>query len=627
MIPGYDTAPMTRLMPDWGWRRLCACLIPLLLLVGPGDARADALARFSILERDGVLWLQDPGGQPYFSFGINVANRGETPGPTGKASPEAGGRQTSAIRYRAASMYEDDSEWAAATAGRLDCWGFNNVGGWGDWDLLGAVPGAQFTHTPVLHIGSSAGSPWTDMWSAQSAAIMDTVAREATGAADARVIGHYADNELDWWNGALFRETLSHPPTSGQRQRLIALLRDHYGDDWNRLLRDFEPEGAASFAELERAGQVFLRPGSSGVRAYRRFLEIIAERYYAATSEIMRRRVPGSLLLGDRYAGSYYPEQVRAAAAVTDVLSTNLKASWTDGTFARFYLDSLNALSGKPVIVSEVYLAAMENRSGNRNLKGGFPTVLTQAERAQAARRSMLELARLPYLVGVDWFQYYDEPPGGRFDGEDFNMGLVDVQDRPYGGLVQALSSLRLAELHDVGSTPRPDATLGVPPSPVDPAGRWRPFDALGEWDRERGFVPAATPYPFADLYLAWSASGLWLGLYAMDLTERDYYRDRVVPEVDRMRWRVKVNGAGPEVDVRVGTGRHGVHAGQHRLDEADVRTLAHDNRAVAAIRIPAGALGKASLAAGDVVELESILDAHARADRVTWSGRFRLLE
>lgn len=607
--------------------QIAPCLTALLLTAGLGIAWADAGPHFSIVERDGVLWLKDPGGQPYFSFGINVANRGHTTRPAGTGSPEASGSQAPPIRYRAASYYREDSEWAAATAGRLEFWGFNNVGGWGDWKLLSSVPGVQFTHTPVLHIGSAAGAPWRDLWSARSFDVMDAVAREGTGTADSRVVGHYADNELDWWNGALFRETLNHPPTSGQRQRLIALLRDRYGDDWNRLLRDFEPEGVASFEELERGGQVFLRPGSSGVRAYRGFLAVIAARYYGATSEIIRRHDPGALLLGDRFAGSYYPEQVRAAAAVTDVVSTNLKAGWIDGTFARFYLDTLNALSRKPLIVSEIYVAAMENRSGNRNVKGGFPTVPTQAERAKAARRSVLELARLPYLVGVDWFQYYDEPPGGRFDGEDFNMGLVDINDRPYSGLVRAFSSLRLAELHDIGASPRPDATLGVPPSPADPAGRWRPFEALSEWDREQGYVPPLTAYPFADLYLAWNASGLWLGLYAMDLTERDYYRDRTVPEVDRMRWRVKVKGAGPEIDLRVGTGRHGVYTGQHQVDEAEVRTLAHDARAIAAIHIPAGALGKTGLGAGDVVELESVLDAHARADRVTWSGRFRLLE
>ena len=341
----------------------------------------------------------------------------------------------------------------------------------------------------------------------------------------------------------------------------------------------------------------------------------------------MRRQVPQSLLLGDRYRTSYYPELVQAAAAEIHVISTNLKAGWSDGTFPRFYLNSMHTLSGKPIIVSEIYMAADENRSGNGNRKGGFPTVRTQAERAAAARRSLSQLARLPYVVGVDWFQFYDEPPRGRFDGEDFNMGLIDIQDRPYSDLVDAFSTTEVAGLHKHRQTLRPDATRGVPPAPARPAGFWKPYRALKNWDRERGFVPAASFAPFADMYLAWSPSGLWLGLYAMDMSERDYYRDRIVPEIDRMRWRVNVNGAEPRVDIRLGNALPGVHIEQGSLENAEYRTLAHDTRAVAVVHIPAAALGRADLKPGDTIWIDSILDAQARAGRVTWSGRFRLVE
>ena len=57
-----------------------------------------------------------------------------------------------------------------------------------------------------------------------------------------------------------------------------------------------------------------------------------------------------------------------------DASSSNLNAAWNDGTFPRFYLDTLHALTGKPIIVSEFYMAAQENRSGNRNSRSDFPT-------------------------------------------------------------------------------------------------------------------------------------------------------------------------------------------------------------------------------------------------------------
>ena len=44
---------------------------------------------------------------------------------------------------------------------------------------------------------------------------------------------------------------------------------------------------------------------------------------------------------------------------------------------------------------------------------------------------SPADLARVPWIVGADWFQWSDEPPSGRSaDGEDVNFGVVDVDDR-----------------------------------------------------------------------------------------------------------------------------------------------------------------------------------------------------
>jgi agarase len=38
-----------------------------------------------------------------------------------------------------------------------------------------------------------------------------------------------------------------------------------------------------------------------------------------------------------------------------------------------------------------------------------------------------------------------DEPKEGRFDGEDSNYGLVDIQDRPYQEFVEAVRKANAA--------------------------------------------------------------------------------------------------------------------------------------------------------------------------------------
>src|SRR5262249_53206042 len=140
----------------------------------------------------------------------------------------------------------------------------------------------------------------------------------------------------------------------------------------------------------------------------------------------------------------FYPEVVRACARYVDVVSSNLNPTWNDGTFPRFYLDTLHALCGKPLLIGEFYMAARENRSGNKNNHGTYPVVTTQSERAKGFRNTFVGLIRTPYVVGADWFQYYDEPTHGRFDGENFDFGLVDIHNQPYESITSTASELNL---------------------------------------------------------------------------------------------------------------------------------------------------------------------------------------
>jgi hypothetical protein len=43
-----------------------------------------------------------------------------------------------------------------------------------------------------------------------------------------------------------------------------------------------------------------------------------------------------------------------------------------------------------------------------------------------------------PNIVGAHWFEWVDEAATGRFDGENYNIGMLDVTDRPYVELVEA---------------------------------------------------------------------------------------------------------------------------------------------------------------------------------------------
>jgi len=402
------------------------------------------------------------------------------------------------------------------------------------------------------------------------------------------------------------------------------LLRKTYHNQWPELLKDFEAEEAGDFEQLDQRGMLYLRPGGKGIHVYRRSLSLMAERYYSLMREVIRTCDSRGLILGDRYQSFYYPEVARASAEFVDASSSNLNAAWNDGTFPRFYLDTLHALSGRPVIVSEFYMAAQQNRSGDKNERSTFTTVTTQKERAAGFCTTLQTLARTPFVVGADWFQYYDEPAHGRQDGEDYNFGLVDIHDVPYELLTAAAQALDLAAIKNEPHSARPDASLGVPPAPRHPLAHFTIRLALKDWDRERGFVKPLSQCPVADLYVCWSKQAIYLGLYAQDIVEVNYYRNKILPEVDCAQWIISIGETNKPIHARLGPGPPPI------CDEPSARLVNlagvyMNTRNIAALELPAHLFGKERFKAGDSVEFGSTFFTHCRADCVEWKGRFIL--
>ncbi len=584
---------------------------------GPGRTTSPARRQpaFSVREDESGWWFVRPDGRRLFSLGVCVVQPGASRGGYDPENPS----------YASWRQWPDESLWATHTASRLGSWGFTTLGAWSDTALLDATRAPGLLLTPVLHAGASAGAPWWDLWDERNLRRMEETARTVAGplVGDPRVVGYYSDNELGWWNASLWKSTLEQGTASGQRRRLVAMLREHYDGDWKRLAADFDTEAAANWRDLERGGMVFLRPGSNGIRAQRRFLGLLAERYYSVMRDLVHRLDPSALYLGDRYQSFYYPEVAIAAAPYVDVVSCNLNAPWIDGTFPRFQLDTLHRLTRRPIVVGEFYLAATDNRSGNRNSHGSYPVVADQPARARAAATTLRQLAGLPQVVGADWFQFSDEPRHGRADGENFNFGLVDVDDHPYQELTAAFASFDAAKERVLPRRPRPDARAGIPRSPADPFARFDLAHALGEWDRERGFVPAESTAPMADLYVAWNPRALCLGMFGLDIVESAYYRSTSMPKVDRALWNVAIDGK-PIVRARIGAGREALTSDE-RVRVESLSGMDVEVRNVAAMEIPASVLGKNGFARGDTVDLDIEWITHARAYRVAWRGKFHL--
>lgn len=509
------------------------------------DACADfALApnaHWQIANQNNALWLMTPCGERFFSIGVNVLD----PGYPQRIFQ---GR----LSYHWQTFYPDLGAWSQITRQRVLAWGFNTAGAWSAHPSMLRLP-----IIPDLEIGRVARYHWFDPFRPDMEKELRAWAHRlvAPYKDNPYRIGYFSDNEVGWWHGALFNYYLNQPATNHTKQKLLWLLREHYGDDWHLFARDFvPPPGVASFdALLAKTGaKTRLRPGGQGMRVIRQWVGIVAEHYYRLVRDALREADPDALFFGDRLQIYYDPAVIRAMASYIDVVATNYDVDSPDGWIARYYFDGLRQLTAnKPILISEWFFAAHENRTGNRN-NGHLMTVQTQAERAHGAMAAAQQLARDPEILGIHWFQYYDHPAGGRPDGEDYNFGLVDVNDRPYEALVEGFSRINpgLAALHPQPSFAAPVAST----APVEiPAAEINTEDrSLGEWPKERALIHGlAAQYPdvvFGDMYMAWSHAGLYLATISMDYYDPELlaFGDTFpVDEAFRLEWGVDA-GAGP---------------------------------------------------------------------------------
>ncbi len=61
-----------------------------------------------------------------------------------------------------------------------------------------------------------------------------------------------------------------------------------------------------------------------------------------------------------------------------------------------------------------------------------------QEERAAKYKNYVERALRHPNIVGTHWFQYGDQATTGRGDGENYQIGFLDVCDTPYPEIVKA---------------------------------------------------------------------------------------------------------------------------------------------------------------------------------------------
>ncbi len=490
---------------------------------------------WTIARENGVAWLVTPCGERSLAVSVDIVDGG------------ASGTNVPRPHYDWTRFAPSLPDWEAATRERLAAWGFNSVGAWSLPPQELRIPGAI-----DLELGRNARFHWFDPFDPATAARMMREARLLTAPYRGSPwrIGYFSDNEVGWWSGALFLFFSQKPAANHTKERWVMLLRHLYGDQWARFARDFvAPAGVASWSALLRTQEpTRLRPGGQGMRAVSAWTAEIAAHYYALSRQAIHAADPSALYLGDRLPIYYDPAAVRVEAPQVDAIAVNYNVDSPEGWIAPYFFDGLRALTGgKPVLVSEWFYASAENRSGNRN-NGHLMTVATQALRATGAAAAAANFAGLPELVGLQWFQYYDYPQGGRADHEDYDFGLVDIDDRPYEALTAAFARANqaLPLLHE-SARPLARGPFTAPEAAIDPAHR-----SLVDFPKPASLLPPlkATDggVPFGEAYLAWNRDGIALAHIGQDYYDRDLLAyDGTFPLDEAYRLELGIDaGAGP---------------------------------------------------------------------------------
>ena len=421
--------------------------------------RLKATGFFYPAKHGGTWWLVDPEGYLFFSHGIDCVNeRTDTPlddrdtwwrdfpgtgpefkeffGRTGHVVRDYyQGRRPKTFNFGGANLRRKYGQgWRNRAAEiahlRLRSWGLNTIGNWSDSRiyLMKKTPycvAASFRSPPIQGSTGYWGK-FKDPFHPDFAKMATArLAREiATTAADPMCIGYFLDNEIAWGNDtSLAVAALQSPPDQPAKQAFIADLKARY-----RAIQKLNAAWATKHASWDALARSTSAPDRKRAAAdLHAFYDSLAEQYFTTCRAAVKQAAPNHLYLGCRFAW-VNDRAARAAAKHCDVVSYNQYKR----SVAQF---TMPGGIDMPVIIGEFHFGALDRGMFHT----GLVPVPSQEARAEAYKAYVRGAVENPQIVGTHWFKYQDESTTGRpLDGENYQIGFLDVCDTPYPETIAA---------------------------------------------------------------------------------------------------------------------------------------------------------------------------------------------
>jgi hypothetical protein len=419
-------------------------------------SRFEATGYFHTKKHEGRWWFVDPEGYLFWSYGVNcvgVEFAGQTPTERNPAVFSELPQEDDATfgRFHTKLDVEDNyklredvphydftranlyrtygKDWEAMQVGqdirRLQYCRFNTIGAWSDNAVvaLKKVPYTVMLHYEYAFAAEKLPDPFDP---ATRAGLREAICEYPVDFRnDPWCLGAFVNNELHWNNNArhMVAAVLGYAAPGTEVKKVFAAhLTEKYGTAgalnaaWQT---DFE-----SLDDLLSVNDPSLfakaNPDDCSELAF-----LLADAFYGLVKEELAAHSPNTLYLGSRM-NSGSESVLKAAAKHVDVISANIYAFHPDtGHYGS---------TDKPVLITEFHFA---NVSGN-NLGSGLRSAQDAVQQGRLFGAFISRAVMDPKIIGAHWFQWRDQNVGGRYDGENYDVGFFDVADRPNDHLIRA---------------------------------------------------------------------------------------------------------------------------------------------------------------------------------------------
>lgn len=408
---------------------------------------------------DGKWWFVDPEGYLFLSVGIDCVAPGNGGGirdydkrqamyeaipPAEEVAP---GQSRGKVSYSLGQWNQYrrfGADWRAKANDliikRMDKWGLNTIANWSDSEVISMNRKAFLLS--FGGIGQDAAlMGLADVYAPDfKATVESSISEIVTPNRDNPwLIGYFVGNEPAWIE--------SEP-------RLCQIILD--GPD--RPIKDALKQYLAENGDSDESRTAFIYD------AFDKFLDTVQKTF--------KKYDPNHLNLGMRFASpdSVTEDLLRICGRHFDVFSFNSYSLVPEHDM----LDNAYAVLGIPFMVGEYHFGTVD-----RGLAQSLRQTGNQAERGECYRYYTENAYAHPAFIGTGYFQWCDQDITGRFDGENYNCGLVDVTDRPYREQVEAMmeTAKRLYDVHCGTLEPystHPDFVRGCEVIPDDIETVWK---------------------------------------------------------------------------------------------------------------------------------------------------------